>query len=61
MSNKRLEKILLTRGGELQDKDFLDCYNNLYLRGMSGTILTGIDFRCMHFIYEDSTSNEQGI
>ena len=52
MSNKRLEMPLANRGGELQDKDFLDCYNQTYSRGYSGTISTGIDFRCMHYVIE---------
>ena len=59
MSNKRLERILLNRGGELQDADFLDCYNQTFLRDVSGTILTGISFRCMHYVIEikDSPSD----
>lgn len=59
MSNKRLEKMLLNKGGELQDGDFLDCYNQTFLRGVSGTILTGISFRCMHYVIEikDTASN----
>lgn len=59
MSNKRLEKLLFTRGGELQDSDFLDCYNQTFSRGVSGTILVGINFRCMHYVIEikDSPSD----
>ena len=59
MSNKRLERLLLTRGGNLEDGDFLDCYNQIFSRGYSGTILTGIDFRCMHYVIEikDTTSD----
>lgn len=52
MSNKRLEKFLLNRGGELQDADFLDCYNQTYSRGVSGTILIGISFRNSHYVIE---------
>ena len=52
MSNKRLIKILENRGGQMQDGDFLDCYNQKILRGVSGTILTGISFRCMHYVIE---------
>ena len=59
MSNKRLERLLSHRGGELQDADFLDCYNQTFSRGVSGTILTGINFRCMHYVVEikDSPSD----
>lgn len=58
MSNKRLEKLLFTRG-ELQDSDFLDCYNQTFSRGVSGTILVGINFRCQHYVIEikDSPSD----
>ena len=52
MSNKRLERILLERGGQLEDGDFLDCYNQTISRDVSGTILTGISFRCMHYVIE---------
>ena len=46
-------------GGQMQDGDFLDCYNQTILRGVSGTILTGISFRCMHYVIEikDTTSD----
>lgn len=59
MSNKRLIKLLQNRGGQMQDGDFLDCYNQTILRGVSGTILTGISFRCMHYVIEikDSPSD----
>lgn len=52
MSNKRLIKLLSDRGGELQDGDFLDCYNQTFSRNISGTILTGISYRCMHYVIE---------
>ena len=59
MSNKRLEMFLRNRGGELEDGDFLDCYNQTFSRGVSGTILIGISFRCMHYVIEikDSPSD----
>lgn len=59
MSNKRLIKLLQNQGGQMQDGDFLDCYNQTILRGVSGTILTGISFRCMHYVIEikDSPSD----
>lgn len=59
MSNKRLIKLLQNRGGQMQDGDFLDCYNQQIIRGVSGTILTGISFRCMHYVIEikDSPSD----
>lgn len=59
MSNKRLIQLLENRGGQLQDGDFLDCYNQTFNRGVSGTILTGINFRCMHYVIEikDSPSD----
>ena len=52
MSNKRLVQLLRNRGGEMLHADFLDCYNQTIIRGVSGTILTGIDFRCMHYVIE---------
>ncbi len=52
MSNKRLERLLLNRGGELQDADFLDCYNQTFARDVACTITTGIDFRCQHYVIE---------
>lgn len=52
MSNKRLEKMLLNKGGELQDGDFLDCYNQLICRGVICTITTGIIQRCQHYVIE---------
>lgn len=59
MSNKRLEKLLLDRGGQLQDGDLLDCYNQLICRDTSCTITTGIDYRCQHYVIEikDSPSD----
>lgn len=61
MSNKRLEKFLALRGGELEDGDFLDCYNQTFSRGISGTILIGISFRNMHYVIEikDTTGDKQ--
>jgi hypothetical protein len=63
MSNKRLLQLLANRGGEIQHADFLDCYNQAIIRGVSGTILTGINFRCMHYVavIEDSPSNKEGV
>lgn len=52
MSNKRLEQLLLNRGGQLQDKDLLDCYNQTFARELACTITTGIDFRNYHYVYE---------
>lgn len=52
MRNKRLEMLLRSRGEELEDGDFLDCYNKTFIRGVSGTILTGISFRNMHYVIE---------
>lgn len=59
MRNKRLEQLLRSRGEDLEDGDFLDCYNQTFSRGVSGTILTGINFRCMHYVIEikDSPSD----
>lgn len=63
MSNKRLLKLLNDRGGQIQHADFLDCYNQTIIREVSGTILTGISFRCMHYVavVEDSSGNKAGI
>ena len=59
MSNKRLIQLLENRGGELQDGDFLDCYNQTFARDVACTITTGIDFRCQHYVIEikDSSSD----
>lgn len=52
MSNKRLEMILLNKGGQMINADVLDCYNQLIYRDVSCTITTGIDYRCMHYVIE---------
>ena len=52
MSNKRLVQLLRNRGGELQDKDLLDCYNQSIFRECSCTMTTGIDFRNYHYVIE---------
>lgn len=52
MSNKRLAQLLRSKEKELKDGDFLDCYNQTFIRGVSGTILTGISFRNMHYVIE---------
>ena len=59
MSNKRLMKLLSERGGELQDKNLLDCYNQQIFRDIACTITTGISYRCQHYVIEIvySTSN----
>jgi hypothetical protein len=59
MSNKRLLKLLEDRVGEIRHAD----YNQTIFRDVSGTILTGISFRCMHYVavIEDSPSNKEGI
>ena len=59
MSNKRLEMLLLNRGGELQDKDLLDCYNQTFVRGISYTLTTRVSTSNHYWVYEIvySTSN----
>lgn len=59
MSNKRLTRMLLDRGGQLQDQDLLDCYNQTICRDVACTITTGISYRCQHYVIEIvySTSN----
>lgn len=52
MSNKRLMKLLSERGGELQDKNLLDCYNQQIFRDIACTITTGISYRCQHYVIE---------
>lgn len=52
MSNKRLQMLLANRGGQLQDKDLLDCYNQTFARDVAYTITTGIDFRNYHYVIE---------
>lgn len=59
MSNKRLEMLLMNRGGELQDKDLLDCYNQTFVREISYTLTTRISTSNHYWVYEIvySTSN----
>ena len=52
MSNTRLEMLLRNRGGELQDKDLVDCYNQTYARGTSYTITTRINASNHYYVYE---------
>lgn len=52
MSNKRLMKLLNDRGGELQDKDLLDCYNQTYARDVAYTLTTRINTSNHYWIYE---------
>jgi len=52
MSNKRLMKLLSDRGGELQDKDLLDCYNQTFVRDVAYTITTRISTSNHYWIYE---------
>lgn len=48
------------RGGQNEEILFIDAYNGTWEHRWSGTILTGIDYRCMHFIleYERNTTAE---
>ena len=59
MSNKRLEKILIEWGGQLEDGDLLDCYNHTFVRDVSYTILTKISTASHYYVVEikDTTSN----
>ena len=52
MSNKRLERLLLNRGGQLQDKDLLDCYNQTFARGIAYTIISGINAKSHYYVIE---------
>lgn len=52
MSNKRLMKLLSDRGGELQDKDLLDCYNQTSVRDVAYTITTRISTSNHYWVYE---------
>lgn len=52
MSNKRLMKLLNDRGGELQDKDLLDCYNQTYARDVACTLTTRINTSNHYWVYE---------
>ena len=58
MSNKRLIKLLQNRGGELEDGDYLDLYNQSYSRGIAGTILIG-GCKSLYYVIEikDSPSD----
>ena len=52
MSNKRLEMLLLNRGGQLQDKDLLDCYNQTFVRDVAYTLTTRINTSNHYWVYE---------
>ena len=52
MSNTRLEMFLLNRGGELQDKDLLDCYNQTFARDVAYTLTTRINTSNHYWVYE---------
>ena len=52
MSNKRLMKLLTDQGGQLQDRDLLDCYNQTICRDVACTITTRISASCQHYVYE---------
>lgn len=60
MSNKRLIQLLENRGGQLQDKDLLDCYNQTFVRDVAYTITTRISTSNHYWVYEIvySTGNE---
>lgn len=59
MSNKRLTKLLYDRGGELQDKNLLDCYNQTFATDVAYTITTRVNTSNHYWVYEIvySTSN----
>ena len=52
MSNKRLEMLLLNRGGQLQDKNLLDCYNQTFVRDVAFTLTTRINTSNHYWVYE---------
>ena len=52
MSNKRLETLLLNRGGQLEDKDLLDCYNQSFARDIAFTIITRISAASHYYVIE---------
>ena len=52
MSNKRLMKLLSDRGGELQDKDLLDCYNQTFVTDVAFTLTTRINTSNHYWVYE---------
>ena len=58
MSNKRLGMFLKNNGGYLQDKDYLDLYNQTFLRGIASTILIG-GCKSLYYVIEikDSPSD----
>ena len=63
MSNKRLMKLLSDRGGELQDKNLLDCYNQTFVTDVAFTLTTRINTSNHYWVYEIvySTSDQQGL
>lgn len=52
MSNKRLEMLLRNRGGELQDKDLLDCYNQTFVTDVAYTLTTRVNASNHYWVYE---------
>lgn len=52
MANTRLQKLLHSKCNELEDKDLLDGYNQVYVRDTAYTITTRIDGSCHYFVFE---------
>ena len=45
-------KLLSDRGGELQDKDLLDCYNQTFVTDVAYTITTRVSTSNHYWVYE---------
>ena len=52
MANTRLQKLLHSKCNELEDKDLLDGYNQVYVRDTAYTITTRINGSCHYFVFE---------
>ena len=52
MANTRLQKLLHSKCNELEDKDLLDGYNQVYVRDVAYTITTRINGSCHYFVFE---------
>lgn len=61
MSNKRLNKLLIKRGGEIKETSMLDCYNQAVIKDVSVTITTRFNSSNHYYVMEIIQNNEDGI
>lgn len=61
MSNKRLNKLLNSRGGRIKDTCLLDCYNQSIVEDVAITITTCINSSGNYYLMEIIQCNEDGV